>query len=433
MAQDTIFALSSGALPAGVAVLRVSGPLVPVLLQVMIGRLPYPRHATLAKVRGQDGVELDRGVILFFPAPHSLTGEDVAELQLHGGRATVVAVLADLGQRPGFRMAEAGEFTRRAFLNGRMDLTEVEAFSDLIAAETESQRQFALSNSGGSQRGLYESWRTRLVRARAMIEADLDFSDEEDVPGSVADAVWAEAATLAQEIGNHVNGYRRGEIMRSGYDVVIVGAPNVGKSSLLNALANRDVAIVSDEAGTTRDLIEVALDLNGIKVRITDTAGLREGAGKVETIGIDRARARAAQADMVLVLSDSGDWGAWPDEAGTIRVTSKSDLSQRDSPADLAVSALDGRGLDELVSFLATSARKAAGSTADILPSRERHLTLLRLCQRELLEVAEESGMGLELRAEGLRRAGDALGRLTGRIDVDDMLDAIFAEFCIGK
>lgn len=432
MAQtDTIYGLSSGPLPSGVAVIRLSGPAVPGLLPDMIGRLPEPRRAALAGIVGADGRPLDRGMVLYFPAPRSFTGEDVAELQMHGGRATVAAVLEDLSRRPGLRAAEAGEFTRRAFLNGRMGLTEVEALSDLIAAETEAQRRFALGNSGGAQQALYEAWRQRVIRARAMVEAELDFPEEEDVPASAGDGAWRDVRELAREIDRHIAGYRRGEIIRAGYDVVIVGAPNAGKSSLLNALAKRDVAIVSDEAGTTRDLIEVALDLDGVKVRVTDTAGLREGSGKVERIGIDRARQRAAEADLVILLSDTGDWGAW--DGQTLRVASKTDIRPVDGKGDLAVSVRTGEGLDRLVEMLARRAGEAAGAGGEILPSRERHVALLRLCRTELLGAADGDRSGPEVRAEALRRAGDALGRLTGRIDVEDLLDVIFGEFCIGK
>lgn len=433
--KDTIVALSSGALPSGVAVIRMSGPSVRAIVRKLVGRLPEPRRAVYSAIRDLDGSILDRGIILFFAAPSTVTGEDIAEFHLHGGRATVAAVLAELTSHAGVRLADAGEFTRRAFLNGRMDLTEVEALSDLIAAETESQRLFALANSGGSQRQLYESWRARIVRARALIEAELDFADEEDVPGSASDAVWSEAESLGKEISNHISGYRRGEIIRSGYDVVIAGPPNVGKSSLINALAKRDVAIVSDLAGTTRDLIEVNLDLDGIKVRVTDTAGLRQHAEAIEALGIERARSRIDEADLVLAVSDSGDWVGWDEtDQRIIRVRSKQDVPEvAPNRADVAISVKSDLGLDDLISLITDRARLAAGSHNDVLPSRVRHLNWLQSCQTSLQDAANDRGAPIELRAEALRQAGDALGRLTGKVDVEDLLDVIFSEFCIGK
>ena len=301
---DTIVALSSGRLPAGIAVIRISGTQTRFVVETIAGNLPEPRTARYAAFRTPDGATIDSGLILFFPAPHSFTGEDCAEFQVHGGKAVVTALLDTLSAIPGVRHAEAGEFTRRAFLNGKLDLTKTEALADLISAETEAQRRLAVLNAEGAQSLLYSGWRQRLIYARAMIEAELDFADELDVPGSVADIVWADMEKLLGEIREHIGSFHRAEIIRDGYDVVIVGAPNAGKSSLLNALARRDAAIVSDEPGTTRDLVELALDLNGIKVRLTDTAGIREGAGKVEAIGIGRARQRAEAADLVLLLID---------------------------------------------------------------------------------------------------------------------------------
>ncbi len=425
---DTIYALSSGMLPSGVAVVRISGPGAKDALLHLTGRLPEPRLASLADVRSGDGLVLDRALVLLFPGPASVTGEDVAELHLHGGRGTVSAVLSEIGSLAGMRPAEAGEFTRRAYLNDKMDLTEAEALSDLLSAETEAQRRFSLGNSQGLQKRLYESWRTRIIRARALIEAELDFSDEEDVPDSASSQVWADMAELAREIDVHVARFRQAEIIRQGYVVVITGEPNVGKSSLINSLARREVAIVSSEAGTTRDLIEVSLDLNGLKVIVVDTAGIRDDAGMVEQMGINRARARLAEANLVLELSTSGRWSEH--DVPVIRVHTQIDKIRPVNESDVGVSVVTGEGIDTLLGMIGERARADAGSLADVLPARARHVDLLDACSREISRVPCEE---LEFSAEALRRAGDSLGRLTGRVDVEDLLDVIFSEFCVGK
>lgn len=432
---DTIFALSTGGLPAGVAVIRLSGPHVQAALERLAGGVPAPRRAVLRRILDEAGAPIDHGLVLFFEGPASFTGEDCAELHLHGGRSVVSATLAALAALPGLRAAEAGEFTRRAFINGKIDLTGAEALADLIAAETETQRRMALANAEGGQAQLYSSWRHRLLHARAMIEAELDFADEADVPGSVSGTVWADMAALAQEVGNHIDGYRAGEIVRDGFRVVLVGAPNAGKSSLLNALARRDVAIVTDVPGTTRDLVEVALDLDGMKVLVTDTAGIRSTSDVVERIGVDRALEAAARADLVVQLIDPagdlaqacGDW-----DAPTIRVWSKADKGETPEQEGQGISALTGIGMAELIAEIARRARGAAAPAGGTVPSRLRQVELLRAC-RSHIESALLDGDGLELRAEELRLAGDALGRITGAIDVEDLLGVIFSEFCIGK
>jgi tRNA modification GTPase len=453
--QDTIVALSSGRLPAGVAVVRISGGQTRFALETIVGKVTWPRVATYATLQAPDGRTIDSGLILFFPGPNSFTGEDCAEFQVHGGRAVVAALLEALTSLSGVRHAEAGEFTRRAFLNGKLDLTETEALADLISAETEAQRRMAALNAGGAQSALYAEWRGRLIHARAMIEAELDFADESDVPGSVADAVWIDMRQLLGEIRGHSAGYHRAEIIRDGYDVVIVGAPNAGKSSLLNALARRDAAIVSDEPGTTRDLVELALDLDGMKVRLTDTAGIREGAGKVEAIGIERAKQRAEAADLVLLLVDPlSGITARPTTVNpnVIHIITKSDLfgangAQKGSDypesarsgiepsatPSLAVSSVSGDGINELLDLLRERASQAAGSSGDVLPSRLRHVELLDQTAHHLQTAVADDGRGLELRADDLRRAADRLGRISGAVGVEDLLDVIFSQFCIGK
>ncbi|MDZ5697415.1 tRNA uridine-5-carboxymethylaminomethyl(34) synthesis GTPase MnmE [Chelativorans sp. M5D2P16] len=435
IARDTIFALSSGALPSGVAVVRLSGPATAGVLERMTGSVPPPRRAKLTAIANGEDV-LDRGLCLFFPGPTSFTGEDCGELHLHGGRAVVAAVLDTLGSLPGMRAAEAGEFTKRAFLHGKVDLTGAEALSDLIAAETEAQRRFALANSSEQHRMLYEGWRQQLIHARAMIEAELDFADESDVPGSVAETVWAEVTDLRAAISAHAATYRDAEILRDGYQVVILGAPNAGKSSLLNALARRDVAIVTDEPGTTRDILEVNLDIGGMKVVLTDTAGIREARGRVEAIGIERSLERAERADLVLLLEDAAapvPFRGLPDRP-FLRVGNKSDLLVGQSPDyDCLISTASGDGLERLLDLLRERSAGYRERAGEILPFRARHVALLNEAVESLDAALHGVPEDLELRAENLRVASAALGRVCGDIDVEDLLDTIFSSFCIGK
>jgi len=400
-------------------------------LKNLVGSLPDPRNVAYRSIRTRKGLTLDRGLVIFFPGPASFTGEDCAELHLHGGRAVVAAVLGELSGAEGTRHAEAGEFTKRAFLNGKLDLLEAEALGDLIQAETEAQRRFALSNASGQQSAIYQSWRERLLHARAMIEAELDFADEGDVPGSVSDSVWADMEALALDIRKHMSGFHKAEIIREGFRVAIVGAPNAGKSSLLNALARRDVAIVADEPGTTRDLIEVALDLNGYKILVTDTAGIREGAGTVESIGIDRARKAADRSDLILLLEEPGGQSISVEANWEyVRIASKADLGGSMGGSDISISAVTGMGIDALLQMIAERAALTTGS-AEVLPVRMRHMELLeRTC--DCLARAADDGP-LELRAEELRKASDDLGRIAGRIDAEELLGAVFSNFCIGK
>ncbi|MDX8495929.1 tRNA uridine-5-carboxymethylaminomethyl(34) synthesis GTPase MnmE [Mesorhizobium sp. VK22B] len=433
--KDSIVALSSGRLPAGIAVIRISGPKTRFVIETIAGGRVKDRFTTLRKLMAPDGSVIDHGLVLFFPGPGSFTGEDVAEFHVHGSRAVAAKMLETITAIEGVRHAEPGEFTRRAFLNGKLDLTETEALADLVNAETEAQRRFAVRNAEGAQSELYSGWRRRLIHARAMIEAEIDFADEEDVPGSVSDAVWSDVAAMIDEIERHIQGFKAAEIIRDGFEVVILGAPNAGKSSLFNALAKREAAIVTDEPGTTRDLLEVVLDLNGIRVRIVDTAGLRETAGKVETIGIERARAKAGGADLVLLLEDMVDpqsVGEVPTGMPLLKIGTKADLqSEHRGVYDMVISSKDGCGLSGLLDEIGRRAAAAIGDAGDVLPSRLRHVELLKEAKDFL--AAALSGRSQELRAEELRLATDRLGRIVGAVDVEDMLDVIFSQFCIGK
>lgn len=436
--QDSIFALSSGSLPSGVALVRLSGPQVRAAVEAVAGRLPPARRATLTYLRDGSGNLIDQGLALFFPAPASFSGEDCAEFHIHGGKAAVQALLRRLGGLPGLRQAEAGEFTRRAFLNGKIDLTGAEGLADLIAAETEAQHRLALDNAQGGQRALYTAWRERLIHARAMIEAELDFADEADVPGSVSQEVLADLRALVGDIETHIASYRAAEIVREGFRVVLVGAPNAGKSSLINALTRREIAIVTEIAGTTRDLIEASLDIEGMKVVVIDTAGIRATEDRIERIGVERTLLAASRADLIVELLDatqsdpaetaaSGKW-----QAPTLRVATKIDLAHPPQRHyDHSISVVTGEGIAELIATIAASARRATALGGRVAPTRLRQIELLRQARSEI-----EIGLGvteLELQAEHLRLAGDVLGRITGAIDVEEILGVIFSEFCIGK
>ncbi|CAN7549664.1 tRNA uridine-5-carboxymethylaminomethyl(34) synthesis GTPase MnmE [Neorhizobium sp. LjRoot104] len=429
--NDTIYAHSSGALPAGVAVIRVSGSRAFDAAVVLAGELPIGRKAALRTIRSRNGLVIDQALVLAFPGPNSFTGEDCVEMHLHGSRAVVSAVYREL-EAIGLRLAEAGEFSRRAFENGKLDLVEVEGLADLIAAETEMQRRMAVEQGFGGQSALYKAWAERLTRSRALIEAELDFADEDDVPGSVSDRVWAEMADLYLEIAEHIASAKAGEIIRDGYKVVIAGAPNAGKSSLLNALARRDVAIVTEIAGTTRDLLHVDIDMEGYLVRFFDTAGLRDSEDRVEQEGVRRARIAIEQADLVLQLEDidSDSKQMLPGVAGEVlRVGTKVDIRRPSAAYDLNISSETGEGLDELRSLILGKLRETWSGS--LVPNRQRHLQYLKEASNFIEEAL--NGRDLDLRAESLRAAASSLGRITGRVDVEQLLDVIFSQFCIGK
>ncbi len=439
-AFDTIVAPASGAGLAAIAVIRISGPKTRDVLEALCGGVPPPRRASLRAIASPDGQLLDRGLVLWFEGPASFIGEDMAELHVHGSRAVIRGVVNAVLALSGTRLAEPGEFARRAFENGKLDLTEVEGLADLVNAETESQRRQALAQAEGSLRALYEGWRVGLLQAQALIEAGLDFADEGDVVADVAAKAEPIIASLRTAIARHLSD-RSGERLRDGFKVVIAGAPNAGKSSLLNAFAKRDAAIVSEEAGTTRDVIEVHLDLGGLPVMLIDTAGLREAEGKIEAEGVKRALARASEANLVLWVVDASDpqWDApralEPCGAARIAILNKIDLAPEQAGTSdyLRVSAKTGEGIGHLVDELSEKASLAVGtgSGAPVL-TRARHRAELEAAQAAL-ERFRDPALPPELKAEELRAAAHHLGRLTGRIDVEEVLGAIFGEFCIGK
>jgi tRNA modification GTPase len=490
--HPTIFALSSGRGPAAIAVIRISGPRAGEALKALTGKIPSPRQAALARIRDPHTQDIiDEALGLWFPAPHSETGEDVAELQLHGGRAVIAAVLGALARIDGLKPAEAGEFTRRAFENGKLDLTAVEGLADLVAAETQGQRRQAFRQMKGLLGGRAESWRQRLIQALALVEARIDFSNEADVPDNLLAPALAIAREMETEIAAALADGGRGERLREGLVVAIAGPPNAGKSTLLNLLAKREAAIVSPYAGTTRDVIEVHLDLAGWPVTLLDTAGIRDTEDPVELEGVRRARERAAAADLVLWVVDSRDspnsgaaataneaesTGKAESRPPTWLIRNKIDLiegqTQRSEPGLLDIvtseavfdpnkplknmvknelthkteseptktesifnlSTVTGEGFDQLLAQMARQAESFLAGAEQALVTRERHrraleevLAALRRAQGGEVAARED------LLAEELRIAARALGRLTGRVDVEDILDVIFRDFCIGK
>ena len=476
--RDTIFALSSGRPPAAIGVVRVSGPRAGDALKALAGKIPEPRKAAFVRLRDPaSGEIIDEALALWFPAPASETGEDVAELQVHGGRAVIAATLGALGRIDDLRPAEAGEFTRRAFENGKLDLTAVEGLADLVMAETEAQRRQAFRQLRGLLGNRAEAWRQRLIQAQALIEARIDFSDEADVPENLVQPALVIARELRDEIAAALADSGRGERLRDGLVVAIAGPPNAGKSTLLNRIARREAAIVSPYAGTTRDVIEVHLDLGGLPVTLLDTAGIRATDDPVEMEGVRRARERAAAADLVLWVEDAtgpmADSGEKPAAPVVWLVRNKADLltgrnesrhkvsasseqptqtnnlqrnmvSQRLTHSNepmfgrnedvFTLSATTGEGFDKLLAALARYAGDDLAGAETALVTRERHRRALQDALDALERAYSDSVAGREdLVAEELRLAARALGRLTGRVDVEDILDVIFRDFCIGK
>jgi tRNA modification GTPase len=431
--RDTIFALASGRGRAGVAVIRVSGPHADAALAELSRQsLPLERTAVQRTIFSKtNDNRMDSVLALRFVAPRSYTGENVVEFQVHGGPAVIASVLGELAALPGLRPAEPGEFTRRAVENGRLDLTQAEAIADLVDAETEAQRQQAVRQYQGELARFYEQWRARLIRSAAWIEATIDFPDEE-IPSGALRTSREEISALANEMRTHLSDGRRGEILRDGLQVAVIGPPNAGKSSLVNTLAQRDVAIVSDTPGTTRDVIEVRLNLKGYPVILLDTAGLREPRDRIEEEGIRRAKARAAAADLRLLVLD-GCAGPGVDGAvhGDIEVRSKADLVQERYGSGLWISAKTGEGLSDLVDMLAGHAERLMSIGEAPLLTRTRHRIAVERAEGHLSEALAASAP--ELTAEHLRRALNEIGRITGRVDLDELLDVVFRDFCLGK
>lgn len=441
---DTIYALSSGPGPAGIAVFRVSGGESDATFRALTGRHALPPARVAVRVTLLDperGEPLDDGIAIRFPGPNSYSGEDMVEFQVHGGPAVMAAMLRVLGARPGLRLAEPGEFTRRAFLAGKLDLTEAEGIADLIAAETEAQRRQAIRQAEGELGRLYDRWRDRLVGAVAHCEAYIDFPEEE-LPEEIAEQVSHEISWLVEAISQHLDDSRRGERLRQGLDIAIIGPPNAGKSSLLNCLARRDAAIVSDRAGTTRDVIDVAMDLGGYPVVLADTAGLREAADSIEEEGVRRAKRRAEAADLRILVLDGQDEAGYREAAdmldeSTILVLNKADLGPAKVKAEapilgvFAISVRTGEGIDALLDGLEAVVRDRIGLAGQPAVTRARHREALEDCLAALRRALDAPLP--ELAAEDLRLGTRALGRITGRVDVEDLLDVIFRDFCIGK
>lgn len=425
--------------PAAIGVVRISGPAAGTALNMLAGRLPVPRRASLAELKAANGAALDRALLLWFPGPETATGEDLAELHLHGGRAVVGAVEAALGVMPGLRRAEPGEFTRRAFENGRIDLAEAEGLADLLAAETESQRVQALGHASGHVSRAVSGWQDRLLALMAGAEAELNFADEDDVEtgDAVAQRLIGGMAALAGELDEWL-ARPAAEVIAEGLSVVIAGPPNAGKSTLINALAQRELAIVSPVAGTTRDVIETALALDGIAMRFSDTAGLRADSGDtIELIGIDRAKAAVEAADILLWL---GPPKAAPPHPRTILIAAQSDRWRADAAAaaaaahcDLILSAATGEGMDKLHRYIVDMARTLLPREGEAALRQRQRAALAEAKQWLEIETGSREAHDLILLAERLRLAGAALDRITGRAGVEEMLDALFGRFCIGK
>jgi tRNA modification GTPase len=437
MQKGSIYATASGAGRAAVAVIRLSGPMTAAALRSLTAaELPRPRVASLRMLRNKACEEIDRALVLWFPGPHSYTGEDAAELQLTGGRAVVAAALRALGEIQGMRPAEPGEFAWRAFENGKLDLSQVEGLADLVEAQTDAQRRQALRVADGALSREAEAIRQVIVEAMAQVEAAIDFSDQEDVSEGTLTAARALAEGAIRRLRSHLKGASRADRLRDGFNVVIAGAPNVGKSTLMNALARRDVAIVSDIPGTTRDALEAHLELRGLPVNLVDTAGIRETDDPVEREGVARARRRARDADLVLWLSDDGEpepGAARTAERPTILIRTKSDLGAQTSSLDVSISARTGAGIDRLLDLIAEAAEEGLAGADQSLIATARHRAAFEEALLCLDRIYGSQDLGAEFLAEDLRLAARALERIAGRIDVEEVLGEIFGRLCIGK
>ena len=437
--QDTIFALSTAAGQSGVAVIRISGNEVLNVYRILTHKnQPKERFAEYNKIYDKNGNIIDNVITLYFQNPKSFTGEDALEIQCHGSRAVINKILSLLSDIPNCRMAEAGEFTRRAVYNNKMDLTSAEGLIDLIHADTEAQRAWAVRQMGGELQKIYDSWREELVQSMAYLEAFIDFPEEEIPPEKMLQ-IDDKIHTLLHKIALHLNDNERGQNLKSGFPIAIVGAPNVGKSSLLNALAKKDVAIVSETAGTTRDVVEVYLDIAGYPVIIADTAGLRETDENIEKEGIKRALKRVEDAALVIVMGtaknapilDEATQKACANHQNILLVWNKIDEGQGDISSGLPVSVKQGIGLDELYKAIEEKVIEAMGSSNEVMLTRLRYKTALKECGEALGRALNE--IELELKAEELRLAARALGKITGIVSTEDLLDVIFSSFCIGK
>jgi len=442
MSLKTIYALASGFGLSGIAVIRISGSNAGDALRALTkDKLPPPRRAVMSDfINPADGSLLDKGLAIWFPEPHSFTGENIAELHVHGGRSVVSSLLKALSLCEGLRLAEPGEFSRRAFENNKFDLTAVEALADLINAETENQQRQALRQMQGELGLLYESWRRILLEIIVQLEATIDFSDE-DLPHDLERKADESIKNLFHEISTHLKDGRRGEILRSGVHVAIIGPPNAGKSSFLNLLTRRNTAIVSEIPGTTRDVIETRLDIGGYPVVIVDTAGLRDGGDEIEKEGIQRAKDRAQNADLKIAIFDVMQG---PDpytydfiDKNTMVIANKIDIGPHKTPDEIKghspwrISLLTGDGIEEMLEGLENEIERRCHLSAAPLLTQARHRASLEDCRNALERFNQEAA--IELRAEELRLAVRALGRITGRVDVEDILDEIFHNFCIGK
>ncbi|AKK20148.1 tRNA uridine-5-carboxymethylaminomethyl(34) synthesis GTPase MnmE [Candidatus Liberibacter africanus] len=436
--KDTIFALSSGSPPSAISVIRLSGQSCFQVCEFICRRKnPFPRTASLRCFFSSDNIILDKGLLIIFPSPGSFTGEDSAEFYVHGGIAVVNSILGELAKNPNLRHANPGEFSRRAFENGKIDLIEAESLADLISSETEMQRRISMEGMFGKLSSLYNEWIDKLTHIRSFIEAYLDFSDEEDVHNFSSKEVWNDIIFLKDEISSHISQGRFGEIIRNGYKIVISGHSNAGKSSLFNALAKRDIAIVTDIPGTTRDILTIDLDLEGYLVKISDTAGIRDTDDVIEKEGIKRALLEVENADLILLLQEINSKTEiyFPENIDFIFIGTKSDLYTTNfHEYDHLISSTTGEGLEELINKIKSILLKKLNKVSFSIPSHKRHLEHLSQAVQYLEMVSfNDKDYGLDIIAENLRLASVSLGKITGSVDVEQLLDIIFSNFCIGK